>query len=99
MTSFFKSVHCDLLACWADLLATTGVPWSDEPPWYVDNSSQVVDAVRHFNSTNMRHEEFREGGGWHGYDVVRLYTTIDLADLIEVLTKVCIGMHIGVGQT
>ena len=40
------------------------------------------------NTLNVGHTEFVESGGWHGYDVVRLYTNIDLTDLVSVLSQV-----------
>jgi len=90
LTHLFKGVHCDLVDAWTAKLAEAGVPWSGEPPWHATRSAQVVDIVRAFNSLNMSLEEFVEGGGWHGYDVVRLYTNIDIADLLKVLTAVLV---------
>lgn len=61
--------------------------WTD-PPWYASRSTQVVHAVRRMNYSNLSVSEFVHGGGWHGYDVVRLYTNIDLKALVAHLSSV-----------
>jgi hypothetical protein len=64
------------------------VDWANEPPWYVSQSAQVVRAVQLFNSQPPSYSEFQASGGWKGYDVVRLYTNIDITDLNEKLGDV-----------
>jgi hypothetical protein len=55
--------------------------WWREPPWFATRSVQVVDMVRNFNGSNTTPEEFAEGSGFHGCNVVRLYTNTDVTDL------------------
>jgi hypothetical protein len=64
------------------------VDWASEPPWYASQSAQVVRAVQLFNSQPPSMQAFVASGGWQGYDVVRLYTNIDIADLNEKLSAV-----------
>jgi hypothetical protein len=93
-----RGIHPDLVAKWNALLEQAGVKWHSEPPWYATKSAQVVDTVRRFNTACMSKEQFEAEGGWHGYDVVRLYTNIDLNDLIVALTDILTmawGQHPG----
>lgn len=87
LTALFKCLHPDLHTKWTNLLLQAGLDWTD-PPWYATRSAQVVDVVRRLNSYNMSLDDFQAGHGWHGYDVVRLYTNIDLQDLISKLSTV-----------
>jgi len=44
---------------------------------------------RRFNAANISVNEYvLLGGGWHGYDVERLYTNIELTDLVDKLSQV-----------
>jgi hypothetical protein len=95
LTHLFRAVHGDLCASWTDLLRDFGqeerkhiIDWASEAPWYASKSSQVVRAVQLFNSQPPSWQEFQDSGGWQGYDVVRLYTNIDIADLNEKLGAV-----------
>lgn len=88
LTHLLRGLHPDLVKKWNALLERAGVRWTSEPPWYATKSSQVVDTVRRFNTTCMSAQQFEADGGWHGYDVVRLYTNIDLHDLVVTLTDV-----------
>lgn len=87
LTTLFKCLHPDLMQKWSAVLLTANLEWLD-PPWYATRSAQVVDAVRRLNCMHLSLEEFVHGGGWHGYDVVRLYTNNDLHDLVARLSCV-----------
>jgi hypothetical protein len=88
LTALLRALHVDLAGAWRALLEQVGVDWATEPPWYAGRSVQVVDNVRRFNNTCMSRADFLAGRGWHGYDVVRLYTNIDLQDLCSKLSDV-----------
>jgi hypothetical protein len=95
LTHMFRAVHQDLCASWSDLLRNFGkdgrhyvIDWAGEAPWYASQSAQVVRAIELFNSQPTSYHEFLDSGGWQGYDVVRLYTNIDIADLNEKLGAV-----------
>jgi hypothetical protein len=88
LTCLFRAVHTDLQSCWSQLLASAHVPWHTDPAWYANKSTDVVDTVRRFNATNMHARQFVDGGGWHGYDVERLYTNIEITDLVDKLCRV-----------
>jgi hypothetical protein len=94
LTHMFRAVHQDLCAPWSDLLRDFGkedrhvIDWAGEAPWYASQSAQVVRAIELFNSQPPSYQEFLDSGGWQGYDVVGLYTNIDIADLNEKLGAV-----------
>jgi hypothetical protein len=85
LTCLLRSVRPDLDAKWDSLFFS--VPNMPDlvdvhcPPWYASRSAEVVDIVRRFNLSATTEEEFVAGGGWPGYDVVRLYTNINTQDL------------------
>jgi hypothetical protein len=55
----------------------------------VCKSTDVVDIVRRFNAANMPIRQYVAGGvRWHGYDVERLYTNIEIDDLVHKLHRV-----------
>jgi len=81
LTSLFRALHPDLQSCWSQLLATANVTWNSDPTWYASKSTDVVDTVRRFNAANIPITQYVAGGGWHGYDVERLYTNIELSSI------------------
>jgi hypothetical protein len=64
------------------------IDWANEAPWYASQLALVLRAVQLFNSQPPSWQEFMDSGQWQGYDVVRLYTDIDIADLNEKLHDV-----------
>jgi hypothetical protein len=88
LTKMFRAVQPDLCVAWSELLRTFGVSWAHQPPWYATQSSQVTSTVQLFNSQPPSWAEYYAGGGWQGYDVIRLYTNIDIADLNTKLSAV-----------
>jgi hypothetical protein len=98
VTALLRSLHGDLCGVWRNVVAQTGVTWADAPPWYITQSSQLVDVVRRFNSERMPQTTFQEGRGWQGADVVRLYTNIPHTLLLQALDWVLTqawGCHSG----
>lgn len=77
LNHLFRGIHKDLEGVWKDLLTELRVQWVDSPPWYLTNPSQLVEVVRRFNAAKMTLADFKDGNGWQGADVARLYTNIE----------------------
>jgi hypothetical protein len=88
LTALLRGIRPELHNTWCETLRSVKAPWWKEPPWFATRSVQVVDMVRGVNGCCFSKEKFEEGGGFQGYDVVRLYTNIDIQDLKSKISSV-----------
>lgn len=89
LTCLLRAIQPDLESVWGKLFSgPLELRTVRCKPWYATRSAQVVDTVRRFNYAHMSVADFVAGGGWQGYDVVRLYTNINTSDLKAKLWEV-----------
>jgi hypothetical protein len=88
LTALLRSLRSDLVKMWEGQFAPLDLNAVKCPPWFATRSAEVVDAAHKFNLSNTSARKFVAGGGWKGYDVVRLYTNINTRDLIAKLCTV-----------
>eukprot|EP00878_Enallax_costatus_P034144 GHUV01037790.1.p1 GENE.GHUV01037790.1~~GHUV01037790.1.p1 ORF type:complete len:122 (+),score=11.10 GHUV01037790.1:64-429(+) len=88
LSHMFRAITPVEGSIWSQVLGELRRGWKDDSPWFCTNSVKLVMLVRVFSMTSQRMEKFLTGAGWKVWDVTRLYTNIDLVDLVEKLNKV-----------
>ncbi|KAF6256252.1 hypothetical protein COO60DRAFT_1530222 [Scenedesmus sp. NREL 46B-D3] len=83
VTQLFRAVSPLLDTIWCTTLSTMGRTWANDGPWMCHNSEGIVKTLRRFNLSCMRYDTYVHGHGWRAWDVVRLFTNIDQADLLS----------------
>jgi len=88
LTALFRASYPELCQAWSDTLRaaklTGGTNHLGLAKIQHNWSMSLIGSMQ----SCMTHAQFTAGGGWQGYDVVRLYTDIDQQDLNSALSNV-----------